>query len=237
MHRTLLVALAAVVSFSLLSMPPQAPAADPAAKCAAKKRIAAGKVTLKELICHAKAVKKGIPLDDQCIANANAKLIKKFGKAEAAGGCLTSDDTEAIATEVDTCVSVIVDQLPGAATTTTTLPPGPCGNDTCESGEEADENGVCGSCPLDCGGNCCGDSVCDASEDRTAGGGGDEPDFVCGSCTFDCTGSCCGDGVCDPGNNENLVNCGLFAGGDCFCGDGICSPPEDAITCFVDCSP
>ena len=90
-------------------------------KCAGAKRKAAGKHAAAELSCNAKAVKKNVPVDGQCLEKAETALRNAFARAENKGGCATVGDVGDIDEMVDDFVNRVVSQLtPGAATTTTT---------------------------------------------------------------------------------------------------------------------
>ena len=84
-----------------------------------------------------------------------------------------------------------------------------CGNNTCDSNENAK------TCPNDCPAKC-PDGFC--THDETAA-----------TCPQDCPVNC-GDKICSKGEDAN--NCPK----DCVCGDKICSVGEDASTCPEDCN-
>jgi hypothetical protein len=83
--------------------------------CSAKKKGCVAKKAKALLKCHAKAEKKGEPLDFLCIQKAEDKFDGGadptkgcFEKLEAKGGCLTLDDTAALEAKVDAFVLDVV---------------------------------------------------------------------------------------------------------------------------------
>ena len=100
-------------------------------KCNSAKRKCVAKLAAGLLGCHAKAVKKGDPVDAECIEKAHAKfdggmtptegcfekLETKFGAA-----CLTEDDQATMATRVDAFVVEVVDALEPAYPALVTSP-------------------------------------------------------------------------------------------------------------------
>jgi hypothetical protein len=87
-----------------------AAASTPAQKCAALKLKAAGKEVVGKMACHAKAKAKSVPVGSACLARAMAKAdatIAKAGTSDCAGTAATID------AEVDSCVGVLVADVPG----------------------------------------------------------------------------------------------------------------------------
>ncbi|MBM4398472.1 MAG: hypothetical protein FJ087_22625, partial [Deltaproteobacteria bacterium] len=92
----------------------------------------------------------------------------------------------------------------------------PCGNKTCDDGENVY------SCPEDCEWKACGNGTCE---------GGEDGKVTPGYCAADC-GTACGNCVCDK--DENGQSCPADCG---WCGDLVCSRclKEDAASCAPDC--
>jgi hypothetical protein len=89
-------------------------AVPPVFRCTAAKVNAAGKSAAGHMACHAKAIGRGVAVDEGCLAKAGAKFAAAYAKAEATGGC-TVGNADATATLVDTCVASVVDAISGAA--------------------------------------------------------------------------------------------------------------------------
>jgi len=81
-----------------------------AKKCAASKLRAVGRKSSTQLKCHAKVATSG-SLDPSCISRAEASYNQKWDRAEAKGGCATSNDKAAIETRVDAFVRDVVGDL------------------------------------------------------------------------------------------------------------------------------
>jgi hypothetical protein len=77
--------LCALFAFALTALTQPAPAA--ASQCDGLKLAALGKRTAKELACHAKAARKGQPIDDACRGKAETALEEAFAKAEKKEDC------------------------------------------------------------------------------------------------------------------------------------------------------
>lgn len=105
----LLLALAPVVS---------AAGTPPAVKCQVAKVKAAGAKATAKLACHAKAIGKGVAVDSECLAKAEARFLAAFAKAEAPGACPTSGDATAVEALVDGFVGDVLGAV-GPSTTTT----------------------------------------------------------------------------------------------------------------------
>jgi len=84
--------------------------ATPAQRCAGAKAKAFGTAVLATAQCQAKARQKGVAVDTACLQKADAKLRKRFAKAERKGAC-PGDVEEAVAT-----TSACVASVDGAAT-------------------------------------------------------------------------------------------------------------------------
>jgi len=61
--------------------------ATPAQRCAGAKAKAFGTAVLATAQCQAKARQKGVAVDTACLQKADAKLRKRFAKAERKGAC------------------------------------------------------------------------------------------------------------------------------------------------------
>ena len=95
-------------------------AATPAAsKCTADKLRAAGTSSSADLLCWAKAVASGRPVDPACLLKAATRLDGSFATAESRGDCLTVGDASSISTAIDACLDTITSAQPGPSTTTT----------------------------------------------------------------------------------------------------------------------
>src|SRR5262249_15368781 len=88
----------------------------PDQKCASSKLKAAAKNALDELKCHAKAVKKGVAVDTECIGKAEQKFSDSFTKAEDKGGCATVGDASDVEAIVESAVGAFVAALPDPGT-------------------------------------------------------------------------------------------------------------------------
>lgn len=126
----------------------------PGQKCAVAKIKAAFKKAAAKGACYQKAVGKGVGVDADCLAKAEAAFAAAFQKAESKGGCATIGDAAAIEAVVNAFVTGIVTALPPVpttTTTTTTLPPcgasAPACNGTCPDAEaHCGAFGPMGSC-------------------------------------------------------------------------------------------
>ncbi|HEY2775197.1 MAG TPA: PQQ-dependent sugar dehydrogenase [Candidatus Binatia bacterium] len=86
--------------------------ADTAAdRCAGAKEKAAGRYGLGLLQCQSAATRANTTVSIDCTSKASGKLTTSFGKAETAGGCVTSSDSGTIATAVGNDVQAIVSAL------------------------------------------------------------------------------------------------------------------------------
>src|ERR1051326_8589917 len=98
----------------LLIAPVATLAATAAQKCAATKQKAAGKKAAGKLKCWMKAVKKGSPVDMECLFKAEFKFSKTYDKLDAKGGWQTTNDKGMIETKVDGFVDDVVSDLTGS---------------------------------------------------------------------------------------------------------------------------
>src|SRR5262249_45673323 len=116
----------------------------PANRCAGVKLKATGKKVKAKLGCWGKAVRKGIGVDSQCLAKAEARFASSFASAEASGSCLTTGDAGDIETDVDHLVNQVVAALPfnplitTTTSSTTTTIVAVCGNAVVEGSEQCD---------------------------------------------------------------------------------------------------
>jgi hypothetical protein len=106
-------------------------------RCVGVKLKATGKKAKTKLGCHAKATRKGLSVDTQCLAKTEARFAATFASAEAHGPCLTNNDADGIESQVDNLVNQLVAALP-SNTTTTTVPGPVCGNGVVEGSEQCD---------------------------------------------------------------------------------------------------
>jgi hypothetical protein len=106
--------------------------------CSASKKKCVAKKAAALLKCYQKAAKAGVAVDGTCLQKAQDKFDGGampangcFAKLEAKPGCLTTNDTAALETKVDTFVGDVTDQLnpptptptPTPTVTPTCLPP------------------------------------------------------------------------------------------------------------------
>lgn len=220
-------------------------------RCAGIKLKATGKKAKTKLGCHAKATRKGVAVDPQCLAKAEARFASTFSSAEAHGPCLTTGDAGGIESGVDDLVNDVVASLASGSGTT-------CGNGVVEGSEQCDTTpqGICiaggrSGCfpsgnPNEC--KCCTvpgetgqvdpggtNECCDGSLPQPAGPGA----YMCQSSTSTTTtttlGPVCGNGVregseqCDTNPEPICVTSGrsgCFPSGDpeqCKC----CTAPGE----------
>lgn len=177
----------ALVGLAVLLVGAPSGATPDARLCAIRKLKAASRKSAAKVICYQKAITAGAPVDPACLAKADEKFAAAFARAEARGGCLTTDDAASVETTVDACVANLVGALPASTTTTvsatstsstlsttTTFPPcGALGNNcdgACPDGSFA------GICAAHAGGGvvCVGRLACAPSSctsDADCGGG------------------------------------------------------------------
>lgn len=132
-------AILAVTVAAMLAAAP-ARAADPPVTCAAAKQKAASKKLSAKVKCHGTARMKGQDVDAACLAKAEEKFEGAFQKAEAKGGCFTTNDAAAVESFVDgTLASLLTALSPGCdvgscqACTNCVVAPG----EPCEAGAMA----------------------------------------------------------------------------------------------------
>jgi hypothetical protein len=179
-------------------------------RCVGTKLQASGKKAKTKLGCHAKATRKGLAVDPQCLAKAEARFAGTFSSAEAHGPCLTTGDAGAIESGIDDLVNDVVAALPsgGGTTTTTTLGGPACGNGVAEGSEECDgaDPGACALFPPEAMVSCNPPSsptpcrCCSQTE--------------CAFTIFQPGLTCCGDQAC-----QNIKGFGMVQ-------PGVCIPPS-----------
>src|SRR5262245_14149340 len=108
-----------VAIVALLAATPTRGAGTPA-KCAAAKQKAAAVKLLKKVKCYGRALVRADPVDVECLTKADAKFLASWGKIEADGGCVTTNDADSIEARVDQFVADLLVLLPPTTTTTTT---------------------------------------------------------------------------------------------------------------------
>lgn len=139
---------AGLVAFCLIWTVPTLAAEGAAQKCEALKLKAAGKNAACQTRQLAKMVAGGTADLDAC----SAKLAAAFAKLEAKGGCATTGDATAIASQLNTAANGILTNLGGS-----------CAPKTC-----GDSGGSCGIVSDDCGGTLdCGpcENTCSSDAD------------------------------------------------------------------------
>lgn len=105
-------ALALGVGMFLLAGTVSYAATDPVASCKEKKLKETGKKAFGLLKALGKNIKKNPDTNlAKNISKAQSKFTKGFSKAEAKGGCLTTDDSGAIETKVDLFVLDVICEL------------------------------------------------------------------------------------------------------------------------------
>jgi hypothetical protein len=83
--------------------------ADPAAKCAAAKRKAAGKKIAAKMTCHGKAKAIAAPVDSECLTRAETRFTAAVTKA----GAACAGDASFVEGVVDQCVDQLLGDVPG----------------------------------------------------------------------------------------------------------------------------
>jgi len=87
--------------------------------CAAAKEKATGKKFSSKLLCHAKAVLKGVTADMDCLDKAEQKFQLAFSKADDKGGCVNPGDASDVEMlVVDAGVLAVLGEVPTGTTTT-----------------------------------------------------------------------------------------------------------------------
>lgn len=102
-RRVLAVLLAALVA----AVAGEAAADAAVDRCGASKSRAAAKLAKGLFACHASALRAGEVADPDCIAKAEARIALSFDRAEAIGGCVTTDDEAAAGLAVETARAAI----------------------------------------------------------------------------------------------------------------------------------
>ena len=88
----------------------------PEQKCTVKKLTAVAKKVGGKVACHAKALKKGVGIDAECLTKAEEKFSGAFDAAEAKGGCAITGDAAHLEAIVDSAVAAFVAALPDGGT-------------------------------------------------------------------------------------------------------------------------
>src|SRR5690348_8971821 len=155
--------------------------------CDSKKIAAAGKKAASKDKCQAKAVAKGTGVDPTCLSKAEIKFGTAVTKAENAGGCTHTGQTNALESAVDSFINDQFNELTANTTTTTTTTTttnstttttNTCGNGSIEPGEECDGSDI-------------GDATC--AQGSPAGAFPDcnaNCKLDCSPCTHGCTIAC-----------------------------------------------
>jgi hypothetical protein len=223
-----------------------------ASRCAGMKLEATGKKAKTKLACHAKATRRGLAVDGQCLTRAEMRFAAAFAAADASPTCLTMHDAADVEGKVDHFVDQVVAAIPSETTTTTTS--------TSTSTSTTTTSLVffppCGAAGGGgtCNGICFGTDVCTPSfEPQSAN------PFAClcypvgvvpctGSSYPTCGGTCSGDEVCqalhDDGANVSICGCvsptiacespggpGTCSLGTCPTGSACIYQPLPAPTC------
>jgi hypothetical protein len=155
--------------------------ATPVQKCVIAKQKAAAKKATAKLKCWEQAIALGANVDQTCLTTADTKFKAAIEKAEATGSCAITGQTDAIESEVDTCVNNIV-----AVT-----------NHTCTTAGAACGSCGTGKCWYHCVGGVTAELVCLATT---------QVDFVCGDDSSCAAGQVCGTPV-GGGCNTLAASC------------------------------
>ena len=105
-----------------------------AVKCSTGKQKAAVKKIGSKLKCHQKANAAGLPVDQACLAKAEAKFSDTVTKIDAKGGCIVIGDEAVIEQAADVCVDAIRGLTPANPPTCGDGPYPQCGG-TCPAGQ------------------------------------------------------------------------------------------------------
>ncbi len=89
--------------------------AQPASKCAQGLDDAAGKQAKAVASCYAKALQKGLPVDDACLQKATDTLTKGFTNAQKKGDCLVSPDADATGASVNAVIGQAIQIVTGGS--------------------------------------------------------------------------------------------------------------------------
>src|SRR5262249_36860393 len=109
MTRTLAVLLLVFVARLSLAAP------TAAQKCSGAKLKAAGTEAQGKAKCYRKALLGSATVDEGCLDDAETKFAGAFVRAEAAGGCTTTNDAGGVEAEVDDCLDSFVGAISGNA--------------------------------------------------------------------------------------------------------------------------
>jgi hypothetical protein len=197
-------------------------------RCSSSKKKCVSDKFKRLMACYAKASNKGFALDPVCVSKAKAKfdggLVPSKGcfahwEAKYGAACLTTNDTAALETTVDTFADGVAGLLEPL-----------CGNNTIESPFETCDGTSDAACPGQCAPpgasfacTCpfCGDhsvnqpgEVCDRTDDSAC------PDH----CAFDCTCAICGNNITEP----YVEDCD---GTDDAACPGLCAAPASVNEC------
>ena len=110
MERKKLLITAIAILMMPIGLPPGA-LAQAQSQCTALKYINAGRAVLKKAKCRAKALKKGLEVDPECLRAADARLVAKWARAEARGDCISSTDLALVESAVKAYNDEIEDAL------------------------------------------------------------------------------------------------------------------------------
>ena len=91
------------------------PVAQPASKCAQGLDDAAGKEAKAVASCYAKALQKGVPVDDACLQKASDTLAKGFTNSQKKGDCLVSPDADATGAAVNAVIGQAIQMVTGGS--------------------------------------------------------------------------------------------------------------------------
>jgi hypothetical protein len=91
-------------------------APSPDARCAKAKLTAVTAAAQATARCHARTIRRGDPVDQRCLTQAQNGLATAFQRAEAKGGCVSTNDAAALQDDVDLFVNLALLKL---------TPPGP----------------------------------------------------------------------------------------------------------------
>ena len=89
--------------------------AQPASKCAQGLDDAAGKQAKTVASCYAKALQKGLPVDDACLQKATDGLTKGFTSSQKKGDCLVSPDADATGAAVNAVIGQAIQMVTGGS--------------------------------------------------------------------------------------------------------------------------
>jgi pantothenate synthetase len=102
------VIITGVLAAALVTVPSVRAETTLAEKCAQAKQKAAAKKLSSKLKCYAKAAKQDAALDIECLDKAEEQFNEAFAKAEAVGGCVTTNNAASVENGVDTFLSYLL---------------------------------------------------------------------------------------------------------------------------------